>query len=189
MIRGFLAHSICKATDAPKSSTTRAGDVRGMFLPPECELAKFISNVVNVHDSWNSATAACEWDGVTYNDKGEVFHIAWESRGLCSTLHWSSIPRSVTYIDLSDNQLSGCVSFASLPPGLESMWLQNNMFTGELHLHDLPPTTRTLNISVNQFTGFVDLSYLKGSKITGFEITGAVPPYLLFSTLPPLFSV
>ena len=31
---------------------------------------------------------------------------------------------------------------------------------------------RILNISQNRFTGFVDLSYLKDSKITEFDIMG-----------------
>ena len=171
MSNSFLVHFICRAADSPKG-TTRAGKVRGMFLPPEYELTKFISDVQNVHESWNTTTPACEWNGVTCSEEGKVSRIAWKTRGLSGILHWSSIPRSVTSIDLSDNQLSGSVIFASLPPGLERMWLQENMFTGELQLDDLPPTMRTLNIGANQFTGFVDLSFMKDSKITGFDITG-----------------
>mmetsp|Transcript_2149 Transcript_2149/g.2903 ORF Transcript_2149/g.2903 Transcript_2149/m.2903 type:complete len:200 (-) Transcript_2149:39-638(-) len=171
MSSSFLVHFICRAADSPKG-TTRAGKVRGMFLPPEYELTKFISDVQNVHESWNTTTPACEWIGVTCSEQGEVSRIAWSGRGLSGTLHWGSIPRSVTYLELSGNQLSGCVSFALLPPVLERMWLQGNRFTGELHLEDLPPTMLILNISRNQFTGFVDLSFLKDSKITGFDITG-----------------
>ena len=119
MNRGFLVHSICKATDPPQSTTTRTGKVRGMSLPPEYELTKFISNVQGLYMSWSTATPACEWDGVMCREEGEVIRIAWHARELSGTLHWDSIPRSVKKMDLSSNELSGCINFASLPLDLK----------------------------------------------------------------------
>ena len=172
MISRFLPHCTCKDTGISKSPTSRASKVRGTFLPVEYELAKFISDVENPHESWSTATPACEWDGVKCNDVGEVNSIVWNGRTMCGTLHWDCIPRSVTNLELSANQLSGCVCFASLHQDVERMLLQNNRFIGELRLGDLPPRMRILNVSQNQFSGFVDLSCLQQTGITGFDITG-----------------
>ena len=160
--------------DVPLSSISRASKVRGTFLPQEYELAKFISDVENPHESWSTATPACEWDNVKCDDEGEVIDISWSYQGLLGTLHWEHLPRSVKFLDVSYNQLSGTLEFSALPPGLEKLWVHYNLFSGEVYFEHLPTGISVLNISRCDFSGFVDLSCLQHSSLakaaSGFDI-------------------
>ena len=155
-------------------STSRAGKVRGMKLPLEYDLAKFISEIENPYPSWSTATPACEWDGVKCNNKGDVTEINWSSRQLRGVLHWEHLPQSLILLNIHNNQLCGNVDFSALPRGLQRMWIGENLFSGELHFKDLPPTVTVLNASSCRFSGHVDFLSIQHSSLaktaSGFDL-------------------
>ena len=161
-------------TDVPVPSCSRIGKVRGTFLPVEYELEKFINDVENPHESWSTATPACEWDGVKCNDKGDVIRISWDGRKLRGILRWEHLPRFLTALSVCNNQLRGPIDFSSLPEGLTHLWISLNAFSGELHFEHLPPGLKILNISSCHFSGFVDFSCLQRSLLakggSGFDM-------------------
>ena len=157
-------------------SAARAGKVKGVALPQEYELAKFVRDVKNPHPSWDTHTAACEWDGVECDKSKSIVDLRWRQRELNGTLHWLYLPRTIQQARLLMNRLGGDVDFTTLPQPLTCMWLQHNFFTGEPDFAHLPPNIDVLNVSSCRFTGFVDLSCLQHTTLmkptAAFDITG-----------------
>ena len=166
---------LCEAADATPPAA-RPGKVKGVALPQEYELAKFVRDVRNPHPSWDTHTPACEWNGVECDESKSISEVSWYSRALKGSLHWLYLPRTIQRARVMTNQLGGDVDFSALPELLLNLWVQNNLFTGELDFAHLPPNIDVLNVSNCQFTGFVDLSCLVHSNlakpVAGFDITG-----------------
>ena len=56
----------------------RAAKVSVANLPLEYQLARLIRNIENPHNTWDTDTPACEWEGVECNEQGEPDDIYWE---------------------------------------------------------------------------------------------------------------
>ena len=151
---GFL----CRDTHPPL-----AGKVRGVQLPSEYELARFVQTFANRHPTWDASVSTGSWKGVVCDKNENVQDIYWYGYKLNGNVSWEYIPNSVKHLSLANNELHGSVDIAALPRNMKGLQLQENEFSGVLELEALPPTITDANFSLNKFSGTVDLCHLPHS--------------------------
>ena len=140
------------------------GKTRNVPLPQEYDLARFVQDIEELPSSWSTETPACEWEGVTCFKK-VVAHV-YARHSLEGFLQWDYFPRTVKWVNLSDNTLEGEIDFCTLPPPLYFFDLRYNCFSGRVDLTSLPQEMQELHLSDNEFSGPIDLSRLPISLVT-----------------------
>mmetsp|Transcript_28375 Transcript_28375/g.39330 ORF Transcript_28375/g.39330 Transcript_28375/m.39330 type:complete len:197 (-) Transcript_28375:307-897(-) len=149
--------TVATADNIPAHS--KLGKLRGVTLPVEYDLERYIQNLDKIDPTWNITTPACEWNGVNCDaSNGLISSFDWGDRGMSGTPMWEYLPSSITYIRLAFNSLSGPVPFGDLPRNMTVLNVTQNMFSGELDFGALPTTMKNLFLSRNEFSGLVDSS-------------------------------
>ena len=152
------------------STQSRSARVRSANLPQEYELARLIRDMEGTHPSWTIETPACDWDGVTCDDKGEVNEVNWHHKVVTGTIHLSYLPSHVTLFSVAqDKEAKGCtgeVSWEELPSKLEYLCLSGNQFSGAVDLTVLPDTLQSLYLNKNKFSGSISLTHLHATMRT-----------------------
>ena len=175
-------------SDESNYTPARLGKTRGIALPQEYHLTRLVQNITKRHESWTTATKACDWHGVRCNAQKDVTSFQWSeynipTSSLSGTLEWSGLPHStrkfvvshnhlqgelvceklptnLEELDLTNNRFSGTPQFSSLPPNLRILTLRNNRFSGELSFSKLPSRMVVLNLGLNKFSGAPELRFL-----------------------------
>ena len=140
--------------------TSIRGKVRGASLPTEYELVRFVQDVENTQESWNTHTPACEWKYVKCNDAGEVTALSWDYMYIKGSLHWAYLPQSLMLLDLSVNLLLGKVETHFMPNNLDDINLEENFFEGGLDLQHLPQQLKELCVRSNELVGNISFAFL-----------------------------
>ena len=130
----------------------------GAKLKQEYELARFVQNISKLHSSWNTATPACDWKGITCNNQTEVTRIDW-SLLLEGYVDWNLLPRTVVRFDgYGNDKLTGTLPLDSLPSQFDYLMLYDCAFQGILDLSRMPASMTSLGVGKNQFHGTLDLT-------------------------------
>ena len=184
---------------AADTSTSRAGKVRGQYLPPEVELSRFVRFVQNPHPTWKANKSIKEWVGVQTTDAG--FEILWGGFELRGRVDWSHLPLSTVklYIGkgirrgkLRDNRLQDMIDFSVLPHELKEFSVESDLrgdFFGALDFTRLPPKLYGLNIEHNRFDGIIDLTQLPPNIEYAWLAYNFFSGRVNFSMLPRSLSV
>ncbi|KAL3650794.1 hypothetical protein CASFOL_007197 [Castilleja foliolosa] len=131
----------------------------------DIELELLLSLKASINDqsqalaNWNSSLPHCKWNGITCFNSSHVSKIDLPGKNLSGIIPQSLFNScfSLTYLNLSNNNLTGPIPTPHHLPSLETLDLSNNMLTGEI-----PP-----NIGL--------LSGLKFLDFGGNALTGAIP--------------
>eukprot|EP01083_Nonionella_stella_P230418 814511_1 len=90
------------------------------------------------------------WKGIRCDDHKRVTEITIEVQTLLSgPVSFSQLPETITYIDLTSNQLTGTINLSQLPKALRRLKLGNNKFSGNIDLTKLPESLVFLDLSFN----------------------------------------
>ena len=116
----------------------------------------------------------CSATGVTCMD-GRVTSIYWVEKGLTGQLNSSSLPSSLTQLELQYNNIKGQMPIA-FPNGMILLSLQDNLLTG--NLPPLPPQLILVDIHDNYLTGSLPKSFpgtLTAVYLSNNLFTGSIP--------------
>ena len=100
------------------------------------------------------------WNGIEYNEDGDVTRIDWFCVGLHGEIDLQWLPSTITYFRISENSLKGSVDLSHLPTKVEDVLLEGNLFDGTLDLSALPEPLDCFRASRNQFSGSLCLASL-----------------------------
>ncbi|MQL78823.1 hypothetical protein Taro_011265 [Colocasia esculenta] len=132
---------------------------------------------LNFLSSWNSATHFCGWRGVTCDNSSHVSGVALTAMNLSGTLPSTLffLP-FVEIIDLSVNSLSGEMGFLSLPPSLKYLNMSNNNFSGAMNfgLGGSSSSLEVLDLSNNYFSGEIPERLQVFTNLTMLDLGGNV---------------
>mmetsp|Transcript_43193 Transcript_43193/g.60589 ORF Transcript_43193/g.60589 Transcript_43193/m.60589 type:complete len:300 (+) Transcript_43193:37-936(+) len=142
------------------NTRSRIAKVSAANLPQEYLLVRLLAEVNNLDESWSLHTPACEWEGVSCNEREEVSHVRWTQRDLSGTMNLIYLPHSLYDFDVCQNALEGTAPLTRLPSELRSLTLYENRFAGELDLIFLPLCFEDLTLNDNRFNGTVCLTSL-----------------------------
>ena len=121
-----------------RSCISRPGKTRGVGMPQEYELAQFTRSMLNLHNSWNTSTTACNWSGVKCDKDERIIKLKWYERRISGKACWEYLPSHLKDVDVSSNQLEGSLDLTCLPSGLERFDVSKNGLSGSVTLHALP---------------------------------------------------
>ena len=82
----------------------------------------------------------------------------------------SKLPENLAELDLAKNHLSCAFDFPSLPQSLVSFDMSDNAFTGPVDWRTLPKSLSVLDISFNKFTGPLQMAESMPSKLTALYL-------------------
>ena len=74
---------------------SRIAKVSAANLPHEYHLVRLLAEVHNLEESWRHHTPACEWEGVSCNEREEVSHVDWGQLDLTGTMNLIHLPHSL----------------------------------------------------------------------------------------------
>ena len=125
---------------------------------------------------WTTLQSDCCTDSDVICASQRVTEILWYSMGLNGVINGTAIPSSVTYLDLSDNVITGSIPSA-LPSGLVFLYLHGNQMSGDLP--SFPGTLQFLYLGYpeypgNSFTGTLRLNQPSQLYINDNWITDVV---------------
>ena len=151
------------SADETTKTRSRIAKVSAANLPQEYQLVRLLEKVHNLDESWSLHTPACEWKGVSCNERQEVSHVRWSVLDLSGTMNLVHLPHSLNNFDVPGSALEGTVPLTRLPSELRSLALYENRFAGELDLTSLPYCFEDLTLHSNRFNGTVCLTSLPAS--------------------------
>jgi len=167
---------------------SRIAKVSAANLPQEYLLVRLLAEVNNLDESWSLHTPACEWEGVSCNEREEVSRVEWGQLDLSGTMNLIHLPHSLYDFAVSGNALEGTVPLTRLPSELRSLTLYENRFAGELDLIFLPLCFEDLTLNDNRFNGTVCLTSLpvnmRNVNLSENRLTGPLD----LTLLPPNIS-
>eukprot|EP00835_Amoeboradix_gromovi_P002158 NODE_116_length_19003_cov_0.233707.p3 type:complete len:531 gc:universal NODE_116_length_19003_cov_0.233707:16928-18520(+) len=84
---------------------------------------------------------------------GRVTELHWQQLSLSGYINGTSLPKSLTYLNLDDNQISSSIPY-DLPSGLTFLSLKGNKLEG-LIPYVLPSNLTTLRLGYNDLNGYI----------------------------------
>jgi len=153
---------VFRAADDTNATAMRRlpSKVRGANLPPEYELMQLIKELDVVPPDWNTLTPVCQWKGVHCDLEKRVTGIHMPSQSFSGALNWEMLPRSLKFLNVRLNRLTGGLPLLTLPPLLIQLDTDSNCLRGKVELQDLPVNSRKVILDDNQFVGDINLSCL-----------------------------
>ena len=110
------------------------------------------------------------WESEEWMQEAEVFDFALLPRTLrfldvsnnaiSCTIALKMLPLPIEWVFLHDNLFFGTTNLADIPPGVQEITLSGNVFSGSLILQDLPPRMHTFDAHNNNYTGEIRLDRL-----------------------------
>ena len=180
----FNTHSAEETT----KTRSRIAKVSAANLPQEYLLVRLLAEVNNLDESWSLHTPACEWKGVSCNEREEVSCVEWGQLDLSGTMNLVHLPHSLYDFAVPGNALEGTVPLTRLPSELRSLALYVNRFEGELDLTSLPLCFEDLALNHNRFNGTVCLTSLPDSMQSVNISENCLTGPLDLTLLPPNIS-
>ncbi|MBL8146525.1 MAG: tandem-95 repeat protein [Anaerolineae bacterium] len=143
----------------------------------ECDALVNLYNSTNgwawtSNTGWLANNSPCSWFGV-YCDNGHVTSIGLGQNQLNGTLPTLVPFSSLTYLNLSYNQLTG--EIPELPGSLQFVQLQSNQLTG--NIPGLPAGLQELDLGGNRLQGSIPALYapLQSLRLPVNQLTGTIP--------------
>ena len=104
-----------------------------------------------------------DYDEVCDSSNGLITYLLIDYTFCKGQVDFSSLPDSLTTLEIYDEDFIGTVDFTSLPESLRKLKVDKCTFGGPIDLTSLPPFLNTLHLENNRFNGSVDLSSLPNS--------------------------
>ena len=164
-----------------------------------------VKNLQQVQDESGDFLAVEIWKGLTFDSKGNITKIDFESdfgynlfRGSdeeevdetptigpegSMDLQW--IPQSVKYFNISDLDISGSVDTTKLPRSLKAFNISFNSFEGDFDMAGLPDKIEVLNIQHNALSGYLVLADFPRSLRRLYASHNAFAGEIKMEDLPP----
>ena len=181
--------------------------MRGAILPHEFDLLRFLADVQHDEPTWNMNTAACSWNGVMCNMKGEIKTLIWNAKLLTGILHWRHLPDSVEEVAVGQNSLVGglpledirsnfktlhtyenkmneSLTFSLFSRRMEYINIARNRHTDGADLSVLPQTLTQLDISFNEFEGSLELRFLPSGLVEFYATNNLFSGEVFLDRLP-----
>ena len=161
-----IACMFCMDIDEREGSRTNLGRVDYHNMCDQQRMEKLVEELGVISMFMNNVDDGdykdvCDWPGVTCSEDGSsVLKINWYNKTLKGTMDLTWIPPTVTYFNVSVNDITGTLVTAALPCNMKTFHLGSNKYSGTIDWKGLPPSIEHLYLSCNQFEGNVALDDL-----------------------------